>query len=289
MKLKLKLDHADKADIEDSDKDSKKKTNMQWLTRSDMPNLPKASTNPLVEEAIKKATRDVPEVTQFNYAGGSVQCLYVDNVNKLLAAAMMDKSAYVYNLDDPIPRAEYKGHQDVIRAISYLQDSNCFVTASWDRTATVLSLPAGTDKRHGDSFKGATDGASMNLLDLEEEGDEEHCVSNYEKLHPLEVPRALTEANQWQLLKAIGVLEDDKAGAKKKRNMLRDMQDTASDTAADVPGSLGARLEKLGKDLMTEIDSISKQPTRPPGGGGSSQEKRPPRQPTNKTVAKRGP
>lgn len=47
---------------------------------------------------------------------------------------------------------------------------------------------------------------------LDEEEDEETFVSSYEKAHPLEVPRALTEANQWQLLKAIGVLEDDKVG-----------------------------------------------------------------------------
>ena len=33
--------------------------------------------------------------------------------------------------------------------------------------------------------------------------------------------------------------------------------------------ALGASLEKLGKDLMTEIDSISKQPAWPPGVGGS--------------------
>ncbi len=36
---------------------------MQWLTRSDMTGLPNA-TNPLVEEAIAKANKDVPEVTQ---------------------------------------------------------------------------------------------------------------------------------------------------------------------------------------------------------------------------------
>ena len=39
---------------------------MNWLTRSDLAGLPKAS-NPLVEEAIKKASHDTPEVTQVRF------------------------------------------------------------------------------------------------------------------------------------------------------------------------------------------------------------------------------
>lgn len=50
------------ADSDDEAHGSKKPSNMMWLTRSDMPNLPKA--NAMVDEAIKKANRDVPEVTQ---------------------------------------------------------------------------------------------------------------------------------------------------------------------------------------------------------------------------------
>lgn len=36
---------------------------MNWLTRSDIAGLPKAS-NPLVDETIKRAAHDTPEVTQ---------------------------------------------------------------------------------------------------------------------------------------------------------------------------------------------------------------------------------
>ncbi|GFH06431.1 WD_REPEATS_REGION domain-containing protein [Haematococcus lacustris] len=63
---------------------------------------------------------------------------------------------------------------------------------------------------------------------VEDDEDEEHFVSNYEKAHPLEVPRALTEANQWQLLKAIGVLEEDKAGGKKGRTRHLKARDSAA-------------------------------------------------------------
>ena len=46
---------------------------------------------------------------------------------------MLDKNAYVYELGDPMPRAVYKGHQDVIRGVGYLEESNCIITASWDK------------------------------------------------------------------------------------------------------------------------------------------------------------
>jgi len=46
---------------------------------------------------------------------------------------MMDKNAYVWNLDDPMPRATYKGHGDLIRAVGYLEETRCFVTGSWDK------------------------------------------------------------------------------------------------------------------------------------------------------------
>ena len=63
----------------------------------------------------------------------SSQCLYVDNANQLLVASMLDKNAYVYDLGDAMPRAVFKGHQDVIRGVGYLQESDCFITASWDK------------------------------------------------------------------------------------------------------------------------------------------------------------
>ena len=46
---------------------------------------------------------------------------------------MLDKNAYVWDLDDPMPRAVYKGHGDIIKAVGYLQETHCFVTASWDK------------------------------------------------------------------------------------------------------------------------------------------------------------
>jgi len=295
IKLKLVLDHSD-GDQGDDDEDSRgyrAKTNMQWLTRSDLTGLPKAN-NPLVEETIRKAHRDVPEVTQvrwvsyrscwvtaadddmirlwgpdgvklhqFTYQGGSVQCLYVDEVNQLLVTAMLDKSAYVYDLDDPIPRAEYKGHQDVVRAVGYLKESNCYVTASWDKSLRLWYRPSAD---RGATAADARAAAAAELQLLDEEQDEEHFQSNYEKAHPLEMPAALKEANQWQVLKAIGVLEDDKGGRKKSR-ALREMMaaEFSPETLPDPPGSLGAALDDLGKELLAEINALSRK-----AAGGTS-------------------
>lgn len=67
IKLKLELDHSDgDADGEDGHTRNsfKARSNMNWLTKSDMAGLPRANMPSLVEETINSATRDVPEVTQ---------------------------------------------------------------------------------------------------------------------------------------------------------------------------------------------------------------------------------
>lgn len=74
-------DH-DALDSDDEEAGRARKTNMMWLTRSDMPTLPTA-TNPLVEETIRKAARDVPEVTQVWGAGTALLMLNLIMLNLL--------------------------------------------------------------------------------------------------------------------------------------------------------------------------------------------------------------
>ena len=64
-----------------------------WLTAAD-------------DDMFRMFDPDGVKLWQIPYVGGSVQYLFVDNVNKLLVAAMLDKNAYVFGLeDDPLPKA----------------------------------------------------------------------------------------------------------------------------------------------------------------------------------------
>lgn len=65
VKHALSLDHADGPDPGDEEGGGSgrgPRTNMNWLTKSDINGLPTASG--IVLEAIRSANRDVPEVTQ---------------------------------------------------------------------------------------------------------------------------------------------------------------------------------------------------------------------------------
>lgn len=57
------------------------------------------------DDTIRLWSPEGHKLQQFTYTGGSVQCIYVDNTNKLLVAAMLNRAAFVYDLDDPMPLA----------------------------------------------------------------------------------------------------------------------------------------------------------------------------------------
>ncbi len=68
------------------------------------------------------------------------------------------------------------------------------------------------------------------------------------------------QQHQWALLKSLGVIEDDKAAKKRGKTF----KDGAGDkdmleTYADMPGSLGAKLESKGRELL---DVSGRQGTR---------------------------
>lgn len=60
------------------------------------------------------------------------------------------------------------------------------------------------------------------------------------------------QQHQWALLKAIGVIEEDK-GTRRRGKVSRELPnpDMFYDNIPDMPGSLGARLEDMNKDLLT--------------------------------------
>ncbi|EFJ43514.1 hypothetical protein VOLCADRAFT_119046 [Volvox carteri f. nagariensis] len=296
VKHVLSLDHADGPDANGEEDPASSnwapKTNMNWLTKSDL--APTATG--IVLETIQQANRDVPEVTQvrwvqfrhcwvtaadddtirlwspeghklqqFTYTGGSVQCIYVDNTNRLLVAAMLNRAAFVYDLDDPMPLARYAGHTDVIRGIGYVKDCDTYVTASWDKSLRLWFRPKDRKAAGGAAGgNGGEGGATPNMLLLEYDDDEEHFVSEYEKAHPLEMPKALTDINPMKLLQGMGVYDDDDdaptGGRKKGRRghkMVSEADIGLDPAAPDPPGSLGAKLDDLGRSLLNEINVIA--------------------------------
>ena len=59
-----------------------------------------------------------------------MQHLYVDNANKLVLAATMDKAVRAYNLHSKHPVAKYTGHNEVVRGIDYMPEKGLYVTGT---------------------------------------------------------------------------------------------------------------------------------------------------------------
>ncbi|WIA17403.1 hypothetical protein OEZ85_014259 [Tetradesmus obliquus] len=339
-RLTLVLDHSDPATRPNSAGPSKQQTpsdvnpngksNMQWLTRSDIDGLAAggggagtkqqqggAGLPAIVAEAIAHASEDVPEVTQVRWVaheeawvtaaddellrlwstkgekmasipfkGGSARYLFVDEVNRLLLVSTADKSAYLYDLAaGAVPLARFQGHSDIISGIGYLHALDCYITSSWDGALRLWKRPqpaaaaaaagssSSTGKASAAAAAAATSGDAAYLLPEDSE-DAANYVSEYEKAHPLVMPKALSQDHTLALLRAIGVAGDDgpsggkpggrrggRAGGRAGREPRRSEEGWQLGAAEvpDAPGSLGAKLQELGRRLLMDInDSAAK-------------------------------
>jgi hypothetical protein len=74
------------------------------------------------------------------FAGGSVQCLFVDNANSMVLAAMLDKVTRAYDLESKHPAIKYVGHEEVVRGIDYLPEKGLYITGErlFHQLATYL-------------------------------------------------------------------------------------------------------------------------------------------------------
>ena len=61
-------------------------------------------------------------------AGGSVQCLFVDNTNRMVLAAMLDKVTRAFDMESKLPAIKYVGHEEVVRGIDYLPEKGLYLT-----------------------------------------------------------------------------------------------------------------------------------------------------------------
>ncbi|KAF6254405.1 WD40-repeat-containing domain protein [Scenedesmus sp. NREL 46B-D3] len=301
------------------------KSNMQWLTRSDIDGLAAGGSSAgkgpvgqqgecglpaIVAEAIAHATEDVPEVTQVRWVahreawvtaaddellrlwsakgeklasipfkGGSARCLYSDEVNRLLLVSTADKNAYLYDLaTGAVPLARFQGHSDIISGIAYLQALDCYITSSWDGALRMWKRPQLAAATGGSTStckpsSAAAGSAEAAYLLPEDSEDAGHYVSEYEKAHPLVTPKALSSDHTLALLRAIGVAGDDgaqgnrsggrrggRAGGRPGREprLSEEGSQLGAAEPPDAPGSLGAKLQELGRRLLMVSAAVLK-------------------------------
>lgn len=110
----------------------------------------------------------------------------------------------------------FQGHQDIISGIGHLPAPlDCYVTSSWDQQLRLWRRP----QPGGSSGSGAGAGASRagvgGRLDapglLPEDSEEGQVVLEYEKAHPLVVPKALSQVGGLKLLCASAAAKGTRA------------------------------------------------------------------------------
>ncbi|GMH37514.1 hypothetical protein BSKO_05387 [Bryopsis sp. KO-2023] len=271
------------------------RSQMKWLTQSDV-GLGEDSLD-IVQEAINNAQNDVPEVTQvrwvsfrdcwitaadddmmriwsrggdllhsFVYNGGSVQCLFVDEINQLILAATLDKSVAVYTLEDPVPIARYRGHDDIVRSIGYLSEKGLYVTGGWDGTIrlwlrpkqcgneeTAGGLNEGQDAQHQHQLSTRVSMGHFNDDDEDEMGLP--FVSMFEKSHPLQQPEILS-VDYGQLWKSLALMEEYERQTTSK--WYPGGETHGSLPAGTTPSAIDHRLEEMNKKMLKEIKGQTK-------------------------------
>lgn len=97
----------------------------------------------------------------------------------------------------------FQGHSDIISGIGYLHALDCYITSSWDGALRLWKRPqpaaaaaaAGSSSSTGKASAAAaaaTSGDAAYLLPEDSE-DAANYVSEYEKAHPLVMPKALSQ------------------------------------------------------------------------------------------------
>lgn len=98
----------------------------------------------------------------------------------------------------------FQGHGDIISGIGYLHALDCYVTSSWDGALRLWKRPqqgqaaagaagsGGVPSSQAHSASAAVSGDAAYLIPEDSE-DAANYVSEYEKAHPLVVPKALSQ------------------------------------------------------------------------------------------------
>ena len=187
------------------------------------------------------------------YSGDAVTALYVDEENEVIVAAMEDRCLRVYDPRAPAGSQlvkKYLGHTDVVRSIEYVAEKRQYLTCSWDKSIRVWFASQGdAAANNADTATSAKDALAADA-ELE---DEANFVSEYEKEHPLVMPKALRNTSSIPIK-----LSSTKTARSKKTHsqMEAAMLDTRSGNFAQPPppeGSLEHKLQELEERLAPKI------------------------------------
>eukprot|EP00775_Hariotina_reticulata_P004041 gene4041-4288_t len=288
-RLKLVLDHSEPdthageqhkqgpAGVGPSDVNPDGTSDMQWLTRSDIvdgrqqgkrgPELPS-----IVAEAIAHAAEEVPEVTQVRWVGHK-QCWITaadDEQLRMWSPAGDKLGGFAFKGGS----CRFQGHGDVITGMGYLQALDCYVTSSWDKSLRLWRRPSEPAPAAVAGARAASASVADGGLLGEDSEDVGSSLSDYEKAHPLVMPKSLSQDHALALLQAIGVDGESAASSKAPagggRSAARrgghELCAAGDDLPAgspylteptDPPGSLGAKLQELGRRLLQDINETA--------------------------------
>jgi WD40 repeat protein len=96
--------------------------------------------------------------------------------------------------------SRFQGHSDIISGIGYVHALDCYITSSWDGALRLWKRPqpaaaaAVTSTSTGKPTTAAASGDAAYLLPEDSE-DAANYVSEYEKAHPLVMPKALSQVS----------------------------------------------------------------------------------------------
>ncbi|CAM6099734.1 unnamed protein product [Calypogeia fissa] len=203
-----------------------------------------------------------------------ITTLFVDEENDFVVLSyIFDYSIRVHplgSLGEEI--CSYKGHTDQVHSIIYLKERHQFISGSWDTTLRVWLAPP-KDKMQVEARKldlqammirqpdGANEHAPQDEFDLAEEMKQ--YVSNYEKAHPLVLPKVLAEPMNVNILFLQS--NDEKEKETTKKVLPSPPPSPSQAIAAGQPSPLSLKIDELEAVFRpsTSPEFLESQPSKP--------------------------
>jgi len=206
------------------------------------------------DELIRLFDTDGVEMSRFVFKGESVTTMYMDCKHELLVCAMVDRAIRAYDIETGDLVRKYSGHGDLVRQLAQVEERGQYLSCSWDKSIRIWWAPKGKGLEAR-----APDRAAVQEMQTEEESEDAVYVSNYEKEHPLVMPKTL------KLGSKMVVRKQRKQQEKEVVEVEKDVEDLTG---------IGRRLKELDDTLRNELErelrSANSAPTPSSAGAGGT-------------------